>query len=423
MSRINRINEEVVDEEIDIQKYYDSAIEICDKSKTICEYSTHLCGYIIICNLGLYLTFTLFLMKQNGNLDKFETELYNKVYELIWRLLRVYSLINLKFKKYVTTPLNYTKHKVYTNIKTYLFNEPYKYILVRDGEEIMKFKKINQLISYYLFTKNAENDDLICYRDDENIYYSKIKDFIYGGNVVDNDNYDTNVQSIKKSSIKFMMCNIDINIKNKNLLLHRELNIDNFMLVGNKILTKSFVMWYCNKYLDLDNELIESYKVNIIDQDVDHIEIDANSFIEIDRDEYLIHKKRHTLNVNIHKDEDEDTPVNELDKVITNYYVSDESSEHNESDDDSSTTNHKDDDSINNDECNSNGHDDNDDDLCKRKCYENIDNNDDNCGSEHSNSSGEEECKYHRDLENDMEQFNESINNLSSSWMPSFMLF
>ena len=100
--------------------------------------------------------------------------------------------------------------------------------------------------------------------------------------------YEIN-EYIEISNIKFISCHITIKLKDKNISFPVELN--NFMLIGNKILDKSFVLWYCNKYLNLDIDLIENYKIDIIDQHVNQITIDMNDYIEIYKNYYVIHNK------------------------------------------------------------------------------------------------------------------------------------
>ena len=162
-------------------------------------------------------------------------------------------------------------------------------------------------------------------------------------------------------------------------------------MVNSKLLSKSFVFWYCNKYFNLDKHFIEDYKIDIIDQDVEQLSIDMNDFIEIHEDEYVVHKiKHHHQEEIIDEDadaeddvEDEDTPINEMDKLISyeeTYNIS--------TDNNKSLT------------------DDNEIEENKSDCddYEN-------------------ECKYHKDLEDENELFNERIEEYKNSSWVSRLLF
>jgi hypothetical protein len=100
------------------------------------------------------------------------------------------------------------------------------------------------------------------------------------------------------------------------------------MIANSKLLSKSFIFWYCNKYFNLDKEYIEDYKIDIIDHDVLHVSIDMNDFIEIYKDKYIVHKIKHHIEEIIDNDAEEDaneddedyvedTQVNEMDKIIS----------------------------------------------------------------------------------------------------------
>lgn len=331
------------------------AIEFCNDSRDICNYSANFCKYSLFINSGLYFLYTLMVMRHYGAFQNLEMT----IYDLIWNVLRMYGLINIKFKKYVRNPIDSFGKQVSTKFKNYIRDTPYPYIIVRDGEEIMRFKQINGLNTYCMITGNF-SDDLIHYRVDESISYTKIKDFINLNCYNDDPNF------IKKSSIEFIACNISLKLKNEDNFIKKEIALDNFMLIGNKILGKSFVMWYCNKYLGIDARLIERYRIEIIDQDVDQIVIDENDFIEIDDNEYLIHKKKHLC------DKDEDTPVNELDKIIEE---TDNYGDENDGDDECSSVNNNknesdnesDNESENESECESDNSDDSQSLLKKKK--------------------------------------------------------
>jgi len=334
-------------------------------------------NFMIVYNFIMYIGFVLMLYERLGMFKNADTLLY----DALWNALKYYSYAQSCINKNIVMPFHLKSKNIYKQIKCFLIDIPCRYIIVRDGKEIMRFKKIDGLLAYYLFKcKNSDNDDLICCRNDDNIYYTNINEFIYGDNMKNGD-YDNNIELIEKSSIKFMTCHITIKVKNKNLFLQREIMLDNFMLVGSKILDKSFVLWYCNKYFDFNTNLIESYKVDIIDQDVDQIEIDMNDYIEIYKNEYVIHKKKQDMNKDslIVKDEDndndEDTPVSNLDRIINE-------DDQDDSDDENSTYNNK------NDDSNSDGDNNSD-----------IDNTDEKVIKHSHDIKCETECEYHKHLD------------------------
>ena len=422
-------------EQVDIQSVCKETIYVCNNSKNICDASSSICVYMTIFNASLYFLYTIHIMKIYGFFENYEIDINEKLYDFIWKLLKVYSLVNSKFEKFVIIPLNSARKNIYKHLKCYIENPPHKFIVVRNGKEIMKFEKLNGLLAYYIFNKDVENDDLICNRTDNMVYYTKVDDFFYGNPVFDNDNYhDNSLEQIEISSIKFMTCHVTLNVKNKdknNIFIQREIVLDEFMLVSNKILSKSFVMWYCNKYFGIDIDSIESYKIDIIDQDIDQIQIDMNDYIEIYKDDYLIHKNKNNIkNINQY-DDDCDTPVNELDKIITNLSndgdVNSESCSVNNNRDEN-TSYVEQDDSQN--ECDSSTETSSENNNTERnnevlnEIIQKIINDIEEKNELSNQDDDSSDCEYHRDLENDTEHFNESINNnLSSSWMPSFMLF
>lgn len=357
-------------------------------------------NFMIVYNSIMYIGFVLMLWERLGMFKNVDTILY----DTLWNALKYYSYAQSCINKNVVIPFHSKSKNLYKQLKCFFVDAPHKYIIVRNGKEIMRFKKINGLLTYYLLKcKNSDEDELICYRNDENVYYTNINEFIYRDNIMKNGDYDNNIELIEKSSIKFMTCHITIKVKDKNLFVQREIVLDNFMLVGSKILDKSFVLWYCNKYFDFDIDLIESYKIDIIDQDVDQIEIDMNDYIEIHENEYVIHKKKHMTNkdslmVN-DNDNDEDTPVNDLDRIINEDNPED-------ADDENSTHNNKNDDSS--DDSNSE-----------------INNADEKVIEIPHDYKCETDCEYHKQLDEcDSELFDKAIDEYKNSSMLSrFMLF
>lgn len=228
----------------------------------------------------MYIGFVLMLCK---NLDKFKNGniiLYNA----LWNLLKYYSYVQFYINKNVIIPFYYNSQIIYKQIKC-IIDTPYKYIIINDGNEIMRFKKINELILFLKKNKNNNDDNLIYYTNNDKIYYNNINEFIHIYNMNFGD-YDV---VFEISKIKFISAFITIKLKDENINLPLELK--KFMLIGNKILDKSFVLWYCNKYLKLDIDLIENYKIDIIDQDINQIKIDINDYIKIYENYYVIHNK------------------------------------------------------------------------------------------------------------------------------------
>lgn len=342
--------------------------------------------FMMFYNLSLYIGFVGLLFERIGFFNNIDEVAYN----FIWNCLKFYSSFCLYVNKYINSPLNIVFNNKYKQIKLFLKGPSDKFIIIRDGDEIMRFKYMYELIQYYLGNKTIKNDDLL-YVDDKIMYYTSCFEFL---KIIKNPDflYNYDITSILDfSSIKFMSCDIFIITKNKDLFIKKSIDINNFMIVNSKLLSKSFVFWYCNKYFNLDKVYIEDYKIDIIDQDVDQLSIDMNDFIEIHKDEYVVHKIKHHQEETIDEDaedddadtDDDDTPVNEIDKIISY-----------EETDNISGDNNKELTDNNESEENENDCDD----------YEN-------------------ECKYHKDLEDANELFNERIEEYKNSSWVSRLLF
>ena len=377
----------------EIVSYEKNNIQLCY------NYAEYCYNCMMISNALLYLCFIFILYEKICIFNNTEQHLYN----LIWSALKYYCIIQTYINRYIISPSKLIVTNNYKRFKYIISGIPDKYVIVRDGEEIMRFKKINELIGYYLFNKNVQNDDLICYRNDNFIYYTKIQDFIYNDGIIEKTEPDNDLNKLEVSLIKFMTCNISVKIMGKDLFIQRPVDLNRFMVVGNKILNKSFVFWYCNKYLNLNKNYIEDYKIHIIDQDVDQIEIDTNEYIEIHKDEYVIHKTNHYTLKSDPLDDDEDTPINEVDKIIDLTCSGSDTNAHCED------TNDDNDDKY--DGCNN-----------QNECKENIQLIADD--DYHNKNEDLNECKYHNNLENDSELFTQAIDEYAnSSWLNRFILF
>jgi len=337
--------------------------------------------FMMFYNLVLYVGFVGLLFERLGFFNNIDDAVYN----FAWNCLKYYSSICLYVKKYINSPLMIVFHNKLKQIKLFLNGHPDTFIIIRDGDEIMRFKYIYQLIEYYFVNRNIKNDNLL-YIDDKIMYYTTCFEFLH---MIKNKNnlYNYDISMILEfSSIKFMSCELFIITKNKDLFIKKSIDINNFMIVNSKLLSKSFVFWYCNKYFNINKNYIEDYKIDIIDQDVDHLSLDMKDFIEIHKDEYVVHKTKHQVEEINNDDEDaeddvdntevdEETPTNEMDKLMSY------------------------------------------DELDKRT-------NDNNKElTEDDENETNDECKYHKDLEDTNELFNETIEEHNNySWV-SRLLF
>jgi hypothetical protein len=133
-------------------------------------------------------------------------------------------------------------------------------------------------------------------------YIERVKKHIGTTKIINNEN------NFKNVNLYFISCNIKLKIKNDDPI-NVDVDLRRFMVAGNKILNKNFVLWYCNKFNGIEPDAIESYEINIIDCDVDTINLTVGDYIEIRGSEYLIHKQLNLKN---------NTPINDLDKMLEN---------------------------------------------------------------------------------------------------------
>ena len=97
--------------------------------------------------------------------------------------------------------------------------------------------------------------------------------------------------SILETNVNFMCCQLSIKLNNDKLFT-RTLVINDFFVNSNKILDDCFVKWYCNKHFSTEINLsdVKNYKINIIDNEINEIELSPNEFIVINKNSYNVNK-------------------------------------------------------------------------------------------------------------------------------------
>jgi len=66
-----------------------------------------------------------------------------------------------------------------------------------------------------------------------------------------------------------------------------DIEMDKFMVVGNRVLDRPFVTWVMNEQHDIFIEDDEEYAVHVMDQNVDMFSLTDKDYIEINKDNYL----------------------------------------------------------------------------------------------------------------------------------------
>jgi len=101
--------------------------------------------------------------------------------------------------------------------------------------------------------------------------------------VVENiEEYEQNEPNQKINYSPFLQIEIEQDGKNTDI----QDNLDFFFLENNKILDKTFLLWYLKFFYNY--ELKEDYKLHIIDSDVNVITLDNKQYIVLDKTNYII---------------------------------------------------------------------------------------------------------------------------------------
>ena len=230
-----------------------------------------------------------------------------------WKLLRLYSKIHIFSNNYIIIPFKYhiltpTVNIIKSNMNC--INKKDRIIFVKDGNEILKFKSKDEISS-----KNVTEYDFILFYPDND-----------GALVLDNiNNIPFNNANFSKyqSICGFMCCQITVTLKNDNVV-KKTFEIEDFCMNSNKILDEAFVKWYCNKNFPNEINIVEikTYKINIIDDDVNEIVLTPEDFIIISKLSYKIHNKKQKTST-ITNEVDHNNVVNDAVNDAVNDVVND----------------------------------------------------------------------------------------------------
>jgi hypothetical protein len=216
----------------------------------------------------------------------------------------------------------YLNNYVQTNFKNTLINLTYTYIYYYSRVQLylIQFniikKKVIKFISSNIFKKNAsenyeiikngkiqtitkqilDNDTdlinschLIIYSDytenDDNQCINKI--VLHPKAYNSSNDYTTTNYSFIQSNIVFEDgTEIDLKFKNENY---------NYYIVGN-IINKKFILYFLRKHYtnhvkDFSDNFITNYKIKIIDQNINILQVNDNEVLEMKQDNYTIYKE------------------------------------------------------------------------------------------------------------------------------------
>ena len=152
----------------------------------------------------------------------------------------------------VLTGMYWRTMEVYTYVSHYygIYIRP---LVSRAIASLTNKQEDQELCSYYPFRIIKANDSNL-----KEVYYPNIKGTDY----------------------KFIQVLIEVNGEK------HEVNIDEFMVIGNVLFTNSFTEWILEDQLDIDITSEDDYTIHIIDQDVNVFTISKDEFMVIEKESW-----------------------------------------------------------------------------------------------------------------------------------------
>ena len=191
------------------------------------------------------------------------TELFKNILINLFKIISELMHYNNKLVDYITVYKNKIKYFITKN----------EIQLIENGR-CYKYNNSESLLND-INSKNISYDFLIKkHLIDNNIYYQIIKD---------TNTIEKNVEMIKPKFIQ-----IEIQNKKNNTYLDITKEVEQFHLDKNIILGHKFLKWFLKEFKkhELDNR--KDYKIIIIDNNIESLELEHNSRIELRKDSYNI---------------------------------------------------------------------------------------------------------------------------------------
>lgn len=230
-----------------------------------------------------------------SNYFKFKKYNFNILfYNILWNLINTYSYVYINIKKYkiiifISDSILNIKNKYYINtISNNNIDVIYK------GEVILSsntFNNVNNIKNIFNIELNNIKCDFLIYKNNEIQLNKILKKKIYETNL-NIELINKSILTIDKSNIKFFVVCIQIYNNNSFEFDKYDLNLNNFMVVDNELLSKEFILWYLNIYYNKKYNIISDkdlyYKIEIIDHNVNKISIFPENYIIVKKDDYMI---------------------------------------------------------------------------------------------------------------------------------------
>jgi hypothetical protein len=268
------------------------------------EFST-----FVVIGINFFLWYNALLMMGFSEDDIRDKIKYNFA-RVAWYILHKFSIIQLRSQKYIINPVYNYLYKPIQYILTSKYHGMYRIVLVKDGRELMKLKRKDDLIN-----KNYDFDFILYHNDSFN---TLILDSV--NDIPDLIHIDSN---ILKTNVSFLCCQMTAEFESTKVTKLFELS--DFLLNNNKILTRDFVKWYCKKHFHNEEWVhlydFDNYSINLIDNEVNEINIDSTQFIVLRENTYNVYKNEKYEVKKDESDNEESEHDNEEESEVENEQV------------------------------------------------------------------------------------------------------
>lgn len=216
-----------------------------------------------------------------------DIELSENHSSILWEILHGYSKVSIAYKKHVFTPL--TKYVItpFSNMINGTALDIDRIIFVNNGRPILKFKTKTSMYNFFRLSKKKGLP--VVYEYDFILFYPKNQNTMILDNINDIPDINQVENNQVKSKVGFMACQLIINHSSGDIKKH--LSLDEFMVNGNEILSKEFVLWYCKTYFKdefVNIEELDTYTIHLLDNNVNEIKLTQNDSIKIYEKDYKI---------------------------------------------------------------------------------------------------------------------------------------
>jgi hypothetical protein len=242
-----------------------------------------ICGILLLNGIQLINNKFKFADKIKNFID--DLELNENHGNFLWELLHLYSRASITFNQYILLPTNKYIVTPFSNIIEGSVLDVDRIIFVSDGNPVLKFKSKASMINY--LRKERKRDVTTEY--DFILFYPKNQNTM----ILDNINDIPDINHVDKkhinSNVGFMACQLIIHRADGDIKKH--LSLDEYMINGNEILSREFVLWYCKTFFKdefLNINELKNYTIHLLDNNVNEFKLTQNDSIKIHVDGFTV---------------------------------------------------------------------------------------------------------------------------------------